>query len=264
MALQTSGPISLLDVQNEFGGGNPIEITEYYRGRRVPDIPENNSVPTSGTISLSNFYGTVQSVGTVNVAIVGGGGGGGPGAAENSQNAARRDGFDGAGSSFNISFRGNRAGTGGERGAFKGSNFYDGEDGGDSIFGAVGGDGGDAFRRRQNLQNRGGDGRLGGGGGGGAGDIDSGKRDNQGNGGEGGDAGGSATFSGQIGQGSWMNWNIGHGGDRGYGPNSFSQNSVFTSGAGGGGAITFNYRSRNYLFQNFSVFTSSRGSHQFQ
>ena len=49
MALQTSGPISLLDVQNEFGGSNPISISEYYGAA--------SGVPTSGAISLSNFYG---------------------------------------------------------------------------------------------------------------------------------------------------------------------------------------------------------------
>ena len=32
MALQTSGAISFLNLQNEFGGSNPISISEYYRG----------------------------------------------------------------------------------------------------------------------------------------------------------------------------------------------------------------------------------------
>ena len=49
MALQTSGPISLLNVQGEFGGSNPIGINEYYGA--------DSGVPTSGTISLNNFYG---------------------------------------------------------------------------------------------------------------------------------------------------------------------------------------------------------------
>ena len=58
MALPSSGTISLNDLQTEFGGSNPIEISEYYRGgSRVPNITVNNSVPTSGQISLSNFYG---------------------------------------------------------------------------------------------------------------------------------------------------------------------------------------------------------------
>ncbi|NBX72086.1 hypothetical protein EBQ91_04145 [bacterium] len=49
MALQSSGAISLLNVQNEFGGSNPIGINEYYGVAA--------GVPSSGTISLSDFYG---------------------------------------------------------------------------------------------------------------------------------------------------------------------------------------------------------------
>lgn len=49
MPLQTSGPISLLDIQNEFGGSNPIGLDEYYGAA--------SGLPTSGTISLNQFYG---------------------------------------------------------------------------------------------------------------------------------------------------------------------------------------------------------------
>jgi hypothetical protein len=48
MALQTSGAISLANIQTEFGGANPISISEYYGV---------GTVPASGTISLSHFYG---------------------------------------------------------------------------------------------------------------------------------------------------------------------------------------------------------------
>jgi len=58
MALQTSGTITLLDIQNEFGGSSPISLSEYYRGGAyVPNVTANNNIPTSGQISLSNFYG---------------------------------------------------------------------------------------------------------------------------------------------------------------------------------------------------------------
>ena len=50
MTLQSSGAISLNDVQGEHGGSNPISLSEYY------GIAQ--SVPGSGTISLSNFYST--------------------------------------------------------------------------------------------------------------------------------------------------------------------------------------------------------------
>lgn len=49
MSLPISGQISLLSLQNEFGGTNSIEIGEYY-GRDA-------GIPASGTISLNDFYG---------------------------------------------------------------------------------------------------------------------------------------------------------------------------------------------------------------
>lgn len=49
-------PISLLDIQNEFGGSYAIQIDEYYRGRQVPDKPENANIPTGGQISFSQFF----------------------------------------------------------------------------------------------------------------------------------------------------------------------------------------------------------------
>ena len=74
MALPISGPISLSQVQGEFGGANPISLIEYYRGG--PYTTSNNtSVPTSGAISLSNFYGATRSV-VVAYNVIGGGGGG--------------------------------------------------------------------------------------------------------------------------------------------------------------------------------------------
>lgn len=69
MTLQTSGAISLLDIQNEFGGSSPTKISEYYRnGSYVPgtyyfkggSYAINTSVPTSGTIDLADFYGTAD------------------------------------------------------------------------------------------------------------------------------------------------------------------------------------------------------------
>ena len=61
MALQSSGTISLSQVQTEFGGANPIGMSEYYAGGvNVPGSTSgvNGAVPASGTISMSNFYGT--------------------------------------------------------------------------------------------------------------------------------------------------------------------------------------------------------------
>lgn len=61
MTLPTSGPLSLSDIQTEFGGTNPISLSEYYAGgANVPSGTSgtNGPVPTSGTISISDFYGT--------------------------------------------------------------------------------------------------------------------------------------------------------------------------------------------------------------
>jgi hypothetical protein len=55
MALQGSGPISLLDIQGEFGGSNPIGLNEYYRGGAYTTT-NNTGVPTSGLIQLDDFY----------------------------------------------------------------------------------------------------------------------------------------------------------------------------------------------------------------
>lgn len=49
-----NSPVSLSEIQAEFGGSNPISLSEYYRGGgRVTQ--NNTSVPDSGTISASDF-----------------------------------------------------------------------------------------------------------------------------------------------------------------------------------------------------------------
>lgn len=59
MTLPSSGTISMQMIQTEFGGSNPIGLNEYYRGgANVPNTAQNTSIPTSGTISLNQFYGT--------------------------------------------------------------------------------------------------------------------------------------------------------------------------------------------------------------
>lgn len=61
MTLQTSGAITLAQIQTEFGGADPISMSEYYAGGAyVPSGTSgtNGAVPTSGQISFSQFYGT--------------------------------------------------------------------------------------------------------------------------------------------------------------------------------------------------------------
>jgi hypothetical protein len=61
MTIPSSGPLSLNDIQTEFGGANPIGINEYYAGGTY--VPAGTTgtygaVPSSGQISIQNFYGT--------------------------------------------------------------------------------------------------------------------------------------------------------------------------------------------------------------
>lgn len=79
MAIPSSGAISLLDIQNEFGGSSPISLNEYYAGGSY--VPSGTTgtygaVPSSGEISLRNFYGTSKVVNiyrTITVGINGSG-----------------------------------------------------------------------------------------------------------------------------------------------------------------------------------------------
>lgn len=61
MTLPTSGPLSLSAIQSEFGGSNPISLSEYYAGGAYVTAGTSGTygaVPSSGTISIRNFYGT--------------------------------------------------------------------------------------------------------------------------------------------------------------------------------------------------------------
>ena len=62
MAVKSSGPLSLTEIQAEFGGANPISLSEYYRGGTyVPNGPSQNAnIATSGAINLGSFYGSVR------------------------------------------------------------------------------------------------------------------------------------------------------------------------------------------------------------
>ena len=75
MTIQSSGAISLSDLQDEFGGSNPISLSEYYQNASPDLVTSNNTgVPNTGSaIDLSDFYGTVLAK-TVTYEIIGGGG----------------------------------------------------------------------------------------------------------------------------------------------------------------------------------------------
>jgi hypothetical protein len=79
MSIPLTGPVTLAQLQIEFGGTDPVSLDEYYRGGAfVPNTTRNVSIPTSGAISLEEFRGSSKTA-TVTYAIIGGGGGGGAG-----------------------------------------------------------------------------------------------------------------------------------------------------------------------------------------
>jgi len=54
------------------GGANPVSLSEYYRGgANVPDISQNNAIPTSGAIRVNNFYNTYGRLSTSHTITVG-------------------------------------------------------------------------------------------------------------------------------------------------------------------------------------------------
>jgi len=61
MPLPTSGAITLAQIQAEFGGANPISLSEYYKGGAYVSVSDTApNVPSSGTISMSHFLGAAK------------------------------------------------------------------------------------------------------------------------------------------------------------------------------------------------------------
>lgn len=50
-----SGKIKWSEIEARLGGNYPIKLSEYYRGKAVVDIAENNKVPTSGRYAVSEL-----------------------------------------------------------------------------------------------------------------------------------------------------------------------------------------------------------------
>jgi len=64
--IPTSGVLTWNDIQNSFGGSNPIGINEYYlNGGIVPTSGLNSGIPTSGQIDAGDFRGADGFSGTV-------------------------------------------------------------------------------------------------------------------------------------------------------------------------------------------------------
>lgn len=77
--IPASGAMRWLDIQNSFGGSNPIGINEYYRtSTYVPNSDINSDIPTSGQIEASDFRGADGFSGTTASFTAGTGGGKSP------------------------------------------------------------------------------------------------------------------------------------------------------------------------------------------
>ena len=61
MTLPTSGPMSLDMIRNEFGGANPVSISNYYSGGpnvRAGTIGTSGVIPASGAINFGQYRGS--------------------------------------------------------------------------------------------------------------------------------------------------------------------------------------------------------------
>ena len=85
MALPASGAITIGNVQTQFGGTNPAQMSEYYSGGAYvtagttggngsDGVSAGTTIPTSGTIKLANFYNASapasMTIGAVNIPYV--------------------------------------------------------------------------------------------------------------------------------------------------------------------------------------------------
>lgn len=100
MTIKSSGSLSLLEIQNEFGGTAPISLNEYYRGAGLVNS-SISEIPASGAIDINSFYGKTKFIAgaaflnsaggwldytlpatsgpTITIILIGAGGGGGGG-----------------------------------------------------------------------------------------------------------------------------------------------------------------------------------------
>ena len=62
MALQSSGAISLSQIQSEWGGSSPISLSVYYRGSLPTGRTNYGTIPYSGAIDMADFYGSNSAV----------------------------------------------------------------------------------------------------------------------------------------------------------------------------------------------------------
>jgi hypothetical protein len=226
MPIKVSGPISMQDIVNEFGGETPHSINEYYRGgSRVPNANINANIPQTGAISVGNFYGASKVI-YLTLEMFGGGGAGGNGYEDGGDPNTRpgdgqatgimlKSSFDSGNYNFITSASGGTAGLHGSLGATAGGS-------GSVGFFGTGNNAGGALNSAAPAADFS---KFGSGGGGGGGDVGAnggsffgiisyGGGDNAGKAGAGGAAGATKLETIEIDTGVEYVLLVGHGGDQ--------------------------------------------------
>ena len=65
MAIPSTGSIAMSAIQTEFGGSNPISMSEYYAGGgNTPSgtSGNNGTIPSSGALDMGDFRGSANAV----------------------------------------------------------------------------------------------------------------------------------------------------------------------------------------------------------
>ena len=224
MALPTTGPLSIGQIQGEFGGSNPASLREYYSAA--------SGVPSLGNpISISDFRGKSNVV-SFSYVIQGAGGAGGWGLSDGGSGT-----YSASGGSTSISGSGMSTVTasGGAGGQNAVSLWYDNSNrNGQASFYGAGGAGGanNAPSPGQDAPSS----HYGAGGGGGGSDADN-YGDNDGAGGIGGGAGARKTGSATVPGGTTITITVGSGGVGTSVP--LSQGRAGGSGASGYATVTY-------------------------
>jgi len=64
MPLQSSGLILFSNIQTEFGGSNPIFLSEYYNNSATGYVSDVSGIPSSGNITIGQFFGKAKQTAT--------------------------------------------------------------------------------------------------------------------------------------------------------------------------------------------------------
>lgn len=240
MTLPSSGPLSLSQIQGEFGGNNPISLSEYYRGGSlVPNSSFNNEIPTSGVVAVSNYRGARNAT-VISYQIIGAGGGGGYGLEDGGGSGRASSGaastMTGTGVSINAA-----GGLGGTNGSINQGDVPP-RTGQASIYGPGGAGVGNGAAGNSAPSTS-----YGAGGGGAGGDSPS-TYDSSGNAGQGGFAGQYLTGTLTLVYGTVLSINIGGGGAGGTG-------GVYNGGSGANGFCSLSFDGKTVNFTSTTSFT---------